>query len=814
VLVILGLFLALGAAYVFRDKIKERVVTALNDQLRTEVDVETIEIELFSTFPRISVAFREVFVAGHGPQKDSLATAESLFLELNSMELLQGEYKVDRIRLEGGEVRVHHWGDGSWSYDILVPGDSPSQKVEIVMEQIELYDMMVRYTDHISTEEFHSYMHEATLGLTLGDAIEIELDLRAEDPVYLLDGERWSVEGLSSWKGALVSKGDKLEIPEMQLSRGAFQLILNGQIKESVPELRLRSKGLDLRDLLDIMPPSKRTYMEPYQFRGKCELDGTISGNTYDIQFSVVNGGLKQEKVDLKIDRLDLKGSISGDLRSLSSAELELTEYFIGTSAGDIRGTLQVIDLEQPHIRTSFAGKLQMKDIFNLLEDELIEDPLGTLEFALDFSNRFEGWDWTADELRSAKSSGWLKIHNGRGKIRSYDQDFFLSKAELHYDDRNLLIDQLEGEAGGSSFSFQGSFQNIWEYILLPDERMHLDARFMADRILLDNWLRSGSEDSDGDFEFHINPRLSYQLRLDIESLIFQSFQAEDISGLMTQNSGVIAIRDLKFKHSGGDFNGDLHVHAIGEEYLDIYSDSELNDMDIRNIFKSFDDFGQSTLRAEHIGGIGDAHIQFYGRWGTNLQVDLSSIKVQSSVQIRGGELKGFEPLEYLSDYVDIGELRHVKFSELSNTIEIKDQRIYIPEMEIKSSALDFGAYGDHSFDNQINYLVRLELTDVMFKEKRLENPDMEDYVVVEDDGLAPNLYLRMTGDVYDPEIRYDMKAAGKDVARDWQEEKEEIKDAWQSTFNKDSTETNDEGPRYELEWNDSTDIEDEYGDL
>ena len=799
------IIMAMVGIYLFRDDIKNRVVSELNARLRTEVQVDVIELEMLETFPRISIAFRDVVVAGYGVSSDTLLSAKSLFLELNSWKLIQGEYRVDRISLLEGQAGIHHWGDGSWNYEILEPRGSGSEVIDLDLERIELNAIKLIYADHIADESLSAYLHEALMYVEVGKKVEIGMDLRAEDSQYRLQKDEWAIPGLTDWKGILTVAGDTTIVENMTLRRGAFQISIDGELVAGFPELNISSRGLQLEDLRDILPAGKQEILEPYKLRGKCGFQGYIRGHDLRIDFSVENGQMKQDKLAMEIERLDLKGSLVGDSRSMASALLEIDELKLISSAGELRGSLMISDLDQPLIRSSLEGKLDLHDLFMILEDEHLQEVEGLVELSLEFENKFSGWDWTSNELRNARSSGWLRVVNGRGKVAGYEQGFELGDVELHYDNRNLLIDKLKGTAGQSQFSFVGSFQNIWEYLLLPEGKMHLDAKFSADRLMMDEWL-SSAEDAEGEYELHISPRLSYQLQLDVREFRFGAFEARDISGRMIQKNGDIHISPLRFLHSGGSFTGDLRIASIGDDYLDFYSEARLKGMDIRNIFSSFDNFGQTTLRSEHIGGIGDAEVRFYGRWGTDLVADLSSVKVWSSVRIRGGELKGFEPLEYLSDYVEISDLRHVKFSELSNTIEIHDQRIYIPEMEVHSSALDFGASGDHGFDNQINYLIRLELTDVMFREKRLENPDMDEYVVVEDDGLAPNLYLRMTGDVYHPQIRYDMKAAGRDVARDWQSEKEEIKDAWRSTFSRDSTdETKDEGPRYELEWDDSS---------
>ena len=79
---------------------------------------------------------------------------------------------------------------------------------------------------------------------------------------------------------------------------------------------------------------------------------------------------------------------------------------------------------------------------------------------------------------------------------------------------------------------------------------------------------------------------------------------------------------------------------------------------------------------------------------------------------IEEGELIDFEPLENLSSFVSIDDLKHVKFSTLENTIEIEDEVLTIPAMEIKSSALSVFLSGTHTFTQEIDYRIKLLLSD------------------------------------------------------------------------------------------------------
>ena len=74
--------------------------------------------------------------------------------------------------------------------------------------------------------------------------------------------------------------------------------------------------------------------------------------------------------------------------------------------------------------------------------------------------------------------------------------------------------------------------------------------------------------------------------------------------------------------------------------------------------------------------------------WKSGFILDEDALVLKSDMIIKKGELNKFKPLKNLSTYINIEDLRNVKFSTLENTIQISNKKITIPAMEIKSSAL------------------------------------------------------------------------------------------------------------------------------
>ena len=118
-----------------------------------------------------------------------------------------------------------------------------------------------------------------------------------------------------------------------------------------------------------------------------------------------------------------------------------------------------------------------------------------------------------------------------------------------------------------------------------------------------------------------------------------------------------------------------------------------------------------------------------------------------------------FKPLESLSDYVSLEDLKEVKFSTLENTIEIDNKVIDIPTMEIKSSALSLFISGKHTFEQKLNYDIELSLSELMatkFRKKNTQIQETEFGEIEENEKIFNTVYFKMTGNADDPKISFD----------------------------------------------------------
>jgi hypothetical protein len=244
----------------------------------------------------------------------------------------------------------------------------------------------------------------------------------------------------------------------------------------------------------------------------------------------------------------------------------------------------------------------------------------------------------------------------------------------------------------------------------------------------------------------------------------------------------------------GGNIAADLDLTPLNDQLFQVKCNARLTHIDIQRLFHDFGNFSQESLTDAHLRGWMDADVYYSSSLRPDMRIDAKSVYTLGAITVRSGELIGYTPLYKLSGILDIEDLKHIRFSELSNLIEISKQTILIPEMEIESNTLDLTLYGTHTFSNQVDYHISLLFSQLLAK--KIKPDRQKEFGVVKDDGLGRStLFIAVTGTADDPRFSYDRPALKEKLSNDLKKERRELKAALQDEFRIAGKEDNNTAP-------------------
>lgn len=796
---LLLVLLAIGWVYTHKEDIMNMLKNGLNEQLQAPVDIAGLDIDLWAAFPKVSLKMTNVFSAGYGAQNgDTLLQLQHVYLATNLWKLFQGEYRVEKLILEGGSLHIKEAGDLS-NYLILKSDTATTSEVQFEISEMVLNKVSFRYSDaNISTATF---VQKGGLDLQLSDSRNtVSYDLSLEGLTYQSQPystqfrEAWSGTGKVFWSG---------EDYEIELSKTKLPWMdLSGEIKLNPVDamvLSVQGKIIHPENALRNLAPEYSHWLKDYGLSG--QLDYQLNWqekNTVPMKLSLAMGGGEMQARALKtsLSKLQFEAEIIGNPEKLASYQIRVAkgQFEMSGQKATFSGTLR--NPEMPFLQFNADLSASLPDLQAFVAWPMVKFESGKGELNMEFTHQFKNWPPNqVGDFKGADIKGSLLLAAADFTLEGLGEAFSSTEARFVFDKQRLVAEQLKCMVGSSDFEGTGYIDQFFNYLFAEGElKLVSDIRFGK----LDMLPFFTGPSSDSDFE--MPNYLNADLRLQVGNLNFANFSATQVELRIRQNQGVLTAEISNMKSCGGSGSGTVLFKQESTGFF-LKVNASLQNIDMPQLLLAFDHFGQSTFTSENMKGRANAQIAFEDRLDVRLNPILDKIECTAQLKISNGQLINFEPLNSLSAFIGLDELRDVKFSDMENVIQIKDGRMTIPEMHIKSSALNFTTRGVHDFDNNIEYYVKLQMSEVLFRKQVKKQPDLEEHIIVEDHSPSPYLHFKITGNVDNPEVAYDVQGAKRGVRDKWVDEQKTFKAIIKEEFKKDSTTVKEKRPDYTIEW-------------
>ena len=196
--------------------------------------------------------------------------------------------------------------------------------------------------------------------------------------------------------------------------------------------------------------------------------------------------------------------------------------------------------------------------------------------------------------------------------------------------------------------------------------------------------------------------------------------------------------------------------------------------VDIQRLFYAMHDFGMehdvNGLTHQHIRGVAKTDILFSAVLDSTLELLPQTIHCDAEVSVNNGRLLNYKPLESLSNFVSMEDLKEIRFETLKNRVGVHQSVVSIPEMEIKNSALNLFLSGNQTFKGDLHYNLKLHVSELLAKKRRARS---QEFGEVEDDGSKGlYLYLLVAGTTDNPVFKWNREKARADFKDNLQQQK------------------------------------------
>ncbi len=810
IVLIIGAF---ASAAIFEKQIGNRIVSELNKQLTSELTVGSLDMSVLSTFPNIAANLRDIRL------KDSrganLLEADKLSFRFGLFSFLTSKYQIRSVKLSDGALFVYVDAEGNPNYEVVRTGNEASggegnDRTAVSLDLAMLSNMEMIYVNEQTRQYINLLLESAAFSGQFSSAqFDLNSDARIQSRFVEVEGLRYLV-GRPLTYDAQVRVDLQEGIYQLQqvtagVSDNSFKVdgVIEDREKGTYFDLFINNENGNLEGVMQLLPEEYARQLGDFSSTGNFDFTATIQGEynpnlnpEVRAQLGLNNGRIQSPRLANDLKEVAFVASYSnGKYRDRSSSILEISNLqgYFNRELTELK--LRVDNFEDPVIDFQFDGIVPLNAVYGLFNSPSITGGSGEIEVQnLRLKGNYE------DMIRVSRadrieSSGVLEFDDAALAING--EKLILDRGTLTLDKNRMDIASLKLEGAGSDIEFEGTAFNVIPVLFadslnsrqaeLEFEAELTSGKLDIDRLLTLTRLKLSEKDTTGLSRESVDSlqtatlikreRLTRLLngtfKTQVKEFNYEKIEGADFTGLVEFSDSRMTIRGGTNAMGGVmDVDGELYFDRQ-QSRLEARVTTEA--IDLNTFFVQTDNFGQEVLTSRNISGKLDAQILIQAYWDEKGAFDADRMQVVAGVAIKDGILEKFEMLEAFSSFVKVEDLRNIRFVDLRNVLEIRRQRLYIPKMFVQSNAMNLTISGEHGFDNEFEYNLKVNAGQVLANKFKKHDPSLQP-LKARKNGFF-NLYYQIFGALDD----YQFKTARRNVREDFERSEYRMREALQA---------------------------------
>ena len=779
---LLLLISGLVITYFFSEKVEKTVINKIQEQMTSELQLGNVAFSLYEKFPSASVKINNLLAfEKEGFDNDTLFYAKTTYIELSIIDIILGIVDIKRIVVDYGKINIKYDNDNNPNFAIFKTNEESKNK--LTLSNLILFHTHISFSKkgvNIKWETQESFFSFTERNVIINAKLFSEkLIVHSRDYIHK---KQIALDIAIEVKkdSILIQKGSIVQIENVKAE-------LSGKIIEGkIIDLDFACKEQELTNIIKNTPEHLKSIYRSFKANGIINCNGNIKGlvskesNPYlDMTCNIEKGNFNLKSRPFTLKNISLNAKINnGEHRNFHKTKIEISDFDAKTENGFLNGDFSIQNLNKYYLTANLNSSWDLAEINHYFEDS----PFFNLQGELNANTQYSGYisfdSKFLNYFLSANHTSKTSFKEASFTYKNFPLGFNFNTAKCTFKNNQIEVENCDFTIADSDLDFKGNIINLIGYILKMKDPIIINGKLKSTYMKFDELLTLKDISEDEKSETMPN-WINTELNTNIKTFSYDDFIASDITGQLIFKNQTLIGKEISLNSFNGNITGDFKFYELKNNNLTLFAQLNLKQLNIRNAFLAFNNFNQDFITAKHIKGIGSAEIQMQAVWKPGFILKKEELKLKSHLVIEKGELIQFKPLESLSDYVSLDDLKTVQFSTLENTIEIENKIVTIPTMQIKSSALSVFISGIHTFEQEIDYRIKLLLSELMstkFRKKNTQIKETEFGEVKENGKIFNTIYFTMTGNSENPKISFDGIRFREDVQKGIKQEKEIIK--------------------------------------
>ena len=778
---ILLLFFAVAifVGYLFNNKrvLTNFVIEQINNNLSAELQVKNSDVTIFQNFPNVSLDLVGVSLQ---TKTEKILTANHLYFGFNIKDILNKNYHIQIITIDSATINLKIDENGKSNLDIVKSSkeqESNNTNFLIDLEKVKLKRVNFNFNDLQSNQNYKTQIKEAEFDGSFKNT-EFKLNAYADAFVNHITSSNVNFVkdksvvlkaniAVNNNKKTYAFKNAELKINELDLLLNG--LITGKQVGSEV-ELDFDSKKISITSLFSLLPIKIPAEILAYESKGNVFFKGTVNGLISPVSnpkivvdFGVSNGSIHNKKLNIELNNISMVGKFNnGAKQDLTTSLLVLNNIKAKLANDQINGDITIENLASPKLDLALAGTMNLENLFQFFPAKAIESIKGNIGFDTKIKANLADKN-TSNIWKQAGNYGKFNLLVNSLKIKDFDKNIYNLEANFALNGANLDIEKCNINLNQSDVKISGSLNNFLGYLFGDNENLVANINYNSNYVDMEHviFMPETKKANTTESKYNLPQNIDLLINANIDKFKYNNFIANNLSCKIQVLPTQIIINQAKLNALNGSINFAAKVLNSKQGNYFVESKIDLKNINVTEAFKQCNNFGQTNITAQNLKGTYNGSIDFAGVWDEKLNCKTDKIYAQIKIQLLNGELINYKPLAALSKFVSLADLQNLKFAELNNTIEIREQTITIPRMLIENNAVNITLSGSQNFDNFIDYDLKVNLSEVL--RKKLKAKDNE-FGEEDEKKKGINLFINMRGPIDNLKFVYNKTAVKQNI--------------------------------------------------
>ncbi len=833
ILVIATTILLFSASLLMQDKVADIILKSLNNSISTKFSYRSLKLSFLRRFPKASLELRDVYVHSSenfnktsftGINTDTLFQASNVSVEFRLTDIIGGDYNIESISSRNGRLNLYADSTGGVNWDISEKSrETGKNVVTIDLQKIIVHNIKASYNNcgikllisgNINNGRLKSRIHGDNIDFT--SLADIDINIFSLDDTYISGTLNADLDlKLQSNKDGVVFK-------EGTLSSDGYDFGISGSVMDgNILDLNITGNNIDISKIRNFLPEKLLLKIKDYDPSGiliaACQIKGPMNRTSnphVEMNYTLKRGRIHYKDSPVAIKDLSFEGSLSnGSKNNYETSSFQLNKVRLKLGSSEYTGSFSLSGFTHPVTSLSIKGRVfpgELKEFFNIKNLSSAE---GSADIDLSLTTGF----WPKETIKTAdivtlKPQADIVFNSLNIGFRDDKLLFNNINGEVIFSDR-IRANNLDLVFRGQKIKINGQFENLPEWLSGMPVKMTAIANVSADRLIPETFWGSSTTET---AQIRKKPvKLPGDIILDINfhigSLDYKTFSSSDISGVLTYKPRLFTFKSVNLKALNGSVSGSGFIVQDISKSLITRGNFIIHDIDINKAFTTFHNFGQNFIKAENLAGTLSGSLSLMLPLDSLLTPQIHLLTAEGKYTIVKGALLNFDPIKKLSSFIELSELENIHFEQLQNDFFIKNYSLYMPQMDVKSSAADLSINGNHDFDNNYEYHVKVLLSEILSKKRKKKKSLATEFGLVEDDGLGrTSLLLKVENKGEDIKVGYDLKAAGNEIKKNIKTERQNLKSILNQEYGWYKTDTTvkakpvEKKTKFRIKWDDT----------